>query len=116
GEALWKLLTPRFRSEVDNRAAQVRRAAASDLHRLFGYQGPPQEFKGLAYLRAIVKGGESPTNPCLGAERWTVSPADATSAAGYIVQRGDDYAMGLKFITTDGGWRLDQMSKWMRDQ
>lgn len=113
-DALWKAMTPRFRSELDDRAAQVRRAAAADLRRLFGYQGRPQDFKGLAYLRSVVNGEDSSTNPCWRADQWKLSPAVASSS-GYVVPvERDDVAMGFTFTKNDRDWQLDQMSKWAR--
>lgn len=113
-DALWKRMSPRLRAEVDGRAAQVRSAAGSDLRRRYGYKGRPDDFKGLAYLRTIMNGEDSPANLCWRVKEWEWSPAVPT-AAGYVVpvERGD-YAMGFSFTKGDQGWQLDQMSQWAR--
>ena len=113
-EALWKMMSERLRSEVDNRAAQVRRAAGSDLRRLYGYKGRPEDFKGLAYLRTTMNGEDSAANLCWRVNDWELSPA-VTTTGGYVVpvERGD-YAMGFTFSKNDRGWQLDQMSHWAR--
>lgn len=113
-DALWKMMSPRLRSEADNRAAQIRGGAGSALRRLYGYKGRPEDFKGLAYLRTTMNGEDSPTNICWRVNEWEWSPA-VPAAAGYVVpiERGD-YAMGLTFTKNDQGWQLDQMSHWER--
>jgi hypothetical protein len=113
-DALWKMMSPRLRSEVDNRAAQVRSAGAASLRRLYGYQGRPEDFKGPAYLRTTMTSEDSPTNLCWRVNEWEWSPA-VPSAAGYVVpvERGD-YAMGFTFTKNERGWQLDQMSHWER--
>jgi hypothetical protein len=112
--ALWKLMSPRLRGEVDARAAQVRQAARSDLRRLYRYEGRPAEFKGLAYLRVTMNGEDSAANLCWRVNEWQLSPAVATSA-GYVVlvERGD-FATGFTFTKNERGWQLDQMSQWAR--
>jgi hypothetical protein len=112
-DALWKVMTPRFQSEVDNRAEQVRHAAGSDLRRLFGYKGRPADFNGLAYLRTTVKRDDSSMNPCWHSDAWKLNPAVAT-AGGYVatVERGD-VTSGFTFTKNDRGWQLDQISKWV---
>jgi hypothetical protein len=114
-DALWKMMSPRLRSEVDSRAAQIRGAAGSALRRLYGYKGRPEDFKGLAYLRTTMTGEDSPTNLCWRVNEWEWSPAIPTAASGYVVpvERGD-YAMGFTFTRNDQGWQLDQMSHWER--
>jgi hypothetical protein len=113
-KALWKMMSPRLRSEADDRAAQIRSGAGSALRRLYGYKGRPENFKGLAYLRTTMTGEDSPTNLCWRVKEWEWSPAVPT-AAGYVVpiERGD-YAMGLTFTKNAQGWQLDQMSHWER--
>ena len=113
-DALWKMMSPRLRTEVDNRAAQVRGGAGSALRSLYGYKGRPEDFKGLAYLRTTMNKEDSPTNLCWRVNEWEWSPAVPT-AAGYVVpvERGD-YAMGFTFMKNDLGWQLDQMSHWER--
>jgi hypothetical protein len=110
--ALWKMMTPRFRSELDGRAADVRRSVpAADLRSLFGHKGRPATFKGEAFLRHAVA-EDSPANPCWRVERWDVRPAAATSS-GFVVpvQSADDLAFGLTFTRNGRGWLLDQISK-----
>jgi hypothetical protein len=111
-DALWKIMSPRLRSEADSRAAQIRSAAGSALRRLFGYKGRPEDFKGLAYLRTTMNGEDSPTNLCWRVNEWEWSPA-APTAAGYVVpvERGA-YAMSFTFTKNDQSWKLDQMSHW----
>jgi hypothetical protein len=113
-DALWKMMSPRLQSEIDDRATQVRRAAGSNLHRLYGYKGRTGDFRGLAYLHTIMNGDDSPANLCWRVKEWEWSPAVPT-AAGHVVpiERGD-YAMGLTFTKNDQGWQLDQMSQWAR--
>jgi hypothetical protein len=108
------MMSPRLRSEVDGRAAQVRSAAGSRLGRMYGFKGRPEDFKGLAYLRTTMNDEDSPTNLCWRVKEWEWSPAVPT-AAGYVVpvERGD-YAMGFTFTKNARGWQLDQMSQWAR--
>ena len=112
-DSLWKTMTPRFRSEVDDRAAQVRSAAGPDLRRLFGYKGRPANFDGLAYLRTTVKRDDRAMNACWHADEWKLSPALADSG-GYVVpvERGG-FVSGFRFTKNERGWQLDQMSKWV---
>jgi len=116
GEALWKMLTPRFRSELDRRAAQVRRSVpVSDLRSLFGHSGRPADFKGLAFLRHAVRADDSSINPCSGAERWEVG-AGVASPGGFLVPvtSTKDTAFGLRLTPSDRGWQLDQITKQVR--
>jgi hypothetical protein len=115
GDALWKMLTPRFRAELDRRAAELRRSLpASELRNLYGHKGPPRTFNGLAFLRHVVKADDSPDSPCSGAESWTVPPGVASDGPLVTVQRKDGFAFTLRFARGDGGWQLDQISKSVR--
>jgi hypothetical protein len=110
--ALWRMMTPRFRSELDDRAADVRRSVpAADLQALFGHRGRPATFKGEAYLRHAVA-GDSAANPCWRAERWDLRPG-AAIADGFVVpvQSADGLAFDLRLTRRDRAWLLDQISK-----
>ena len=100
-DSLWKTMTPRFRSEVGDRAAQVRSAAGPDLRRLFGYKGRLANFDGLAYLRTTVKRDDRAMNACWHADEWKLSPALADSG-GYVVpvERGG-FVSGFGSRTTN---------------
>jgi hypothetical protein len=112
-KALWQLLTPRFRAELDRHAARVRRSVpAGDLETLYGHRGRPETFTGLAFLSHAVHTPGSPDNPCAGVEHWELGPGTAT-ADGYVqaVHRSDGFAFSLKLTRGGRGWLLDQITK-----
>jgi hypothetical protein len=116
GDALWKLLTPRFQSELDRRATQIRRAVTvPDLDKLYGHSGRPRSFSGLAFLRHSVQAGDSPDNPCWDVEHWRVGGSVASSGRSLVtVERPDGFAFSLRFTGNDRAWKLDQISKSLR--
>ena len=112
-DALWRMLTPRFRAEVDQQAIQLRSSLpAAELRRLYGHSGRPQAFNGLAFLRHTVRTPNSPDNPCSGAESWKLGPG-VTSPDGFLVtvEHSENFGFALRFTKKDGGWQLDQISK-----
>ena len=116
GGALWKIMTPRFQSEVNRRAAQLRGSLpASDLKELYGHTGRIAAFTGVKYLRQIVKAPDSPDSPCSGVEQWEVGQG-AVSAGRFVVpiQREEAFAFALSFTVKFRTWKLDQISKAVR--
>lgn len=116
GKALWTMMTPRFQSEVNGRAAQLRHSLrATDLNELYRHTGPSSAFTGLAYLCQVVKSPHSPDNPCSDVEQWEVGES-AGSAGGFVVpiQRGDGFAFALTFTGKARRWKLDRISKAVR--
>jgi hypothetical protein len=113
GDALWKLLTARFRAELDDRATQILASVpAADLRRLYGHHGQPNTFKGLALLRHAVKADQAPDNPCSDVAHWRIGE-DAASPDGRLVTvlRPDGFTFALKFVRANRAWQLDQISK-----
>lgn len=110
---LWNLMTPRFRAEIDGRAASVRQSMpATDLRKLYDYRGPGEGFTGLVYLRQVVKGRHAVENPCADAARWKVGETgDVGGGTTTVVHRPDGTAFGLKFAKDNQTWRLDQLTK-----
>jgi hypothetical protein len=113
GDDLWNLMTPRFRAEVDGRAASVRQSMpAADLRKLYDYRGPGDGFTGLVYLRQVVKGRHATENPCADAAGWKVGETgDVGGGTTTVVHRPDGTAFGLKFAKDNQTWRLDQITK-----
>jgi hypothetical protein len=112
-DALWKTMTPRFRSEADRRAAQLRRSlGASALRRLYGHRGRLRAFTGMALLRHALRAGDGPDNPCSGVEHWEVG-ARVAAPGGWLVtvRRDNGFAFALRFTKDERGCRLDQISK-----
>lgn len=113
--ALWKMMTPRFRAEIDRRAAEIRRAVpAADLRKLYGHRGRVGTFTGLPFLRHAVRTAGWTGNPCAEADGWHLGPAVA-KPDGWVmaVRRADGFAFSLRFTRDDRGWHLDQISKVM---
>ena len=113
-DALWNLMTPRFQSEINDQAAQLREALPiADLQQLYGYRGRPKAFTGLAFLRYAIKSGDhSPDNPCSDAKQWKVKQSVPT-AGGYLVviDRPQSFSFGLRFSRKNQIWYLDQITK-----
>ncbi len=110
-DALWKLLTARFRLELDKEATRVRHAVpASDLGKLFRHEGRAAEFKGRAFLRYVVA-TESPRNPCWGVDHWEMRPAVATEGGYVVTVQTENAVFGLRIKRGDRGWQLDRVSK-----
>jgi hypothetical protein len=113
GEALWNILTPKFQSELDRRAALIRRAVTiPELGKIYGHSGRPGSFNGLAFLRHAVQTGDSPDNPCWDVEHWRLGGSVALSGRSLVtVERSDGVAFSLRFTGNDRDWKLDQISK-----
>lgn len=114
-DALWKMMTPRFRAEIDQWASQVRRAVpAADLRKLYRHRGRVGTFTGLAYLRYAVRTEGWTGNPCAEAAGWELGQAIAKPDGWLMaVRRADGYAFSLRFTRDGRGWHLDQMSQVM---
>lgn len=112
-DALWKLMTAHFQSEINNRAAQLRKALPiAELRQLYGYRGRPKAFTGLAFLRYAIKNDNSADNPCSNVEQWKVKQSIPT-ARGYlvIIDRPQSFSFGLIFSKDNQIWHLDQITK-----
>lgn len=112
-ERLWELMTPRFRSEVDMRAAEkVKVLSPADLKRIYQYVGKPRGFTGRILLRQALKLGDATDNPCAGAARWRIIERGPVKDA-YVVaiERDRDRNFGLRFLRDGTTWRLDQITQ-----
>jgi len=112
-DALWAVMTARFRAELEQRASELRKAMpAADLRQLYGYRGQPQNFSGQEYLRHIVKSTQTLDNPCANAKHWRVGKSSPVPGGTLVlVHQLQGVVFGLQFAQDSQVWRLDQINK-----
>ena len=111
-------MTPRFRAEIDQRAASLRQGfPATELRKLYGYRGRREDFTGQVFWGLMVKSREPADNPCSGADKWKVGEdGDMNGGSITVIHRTGGTAFGLKLAKDNGSWRLDQITKSVTDQ
>jgi hypothetical protein len=112
-DALWAVMTTRFRAELEQRASELRKAVpAADLRQLYGYRGQPQNFSGQEYLRHVVRSTQPLDNPCANAKQWRVGKSSPVAGGTLVlVQQLQGVVFGLQFSQDKQVWRLDQITK-----
>jgi hypothetical protein len=112
-DALWKVMTARFRAEIEQRAAEMRESLnAADLRKLYGYHGQRRKFSGLDYLRYSLTTGDSYHNPCGNAKQWKVGLSKPIAGGTFVaIERSAVAAFGLKFVKDNQVWQLDQITQ-----
>jgi hypothetical protein len=112
-DALWAVMTARFRAELEERASELRKAMpAADLRQLYGYRGQPQNFSGQEYLRHAMKSTQMLDNPCANAKQWRVGKSLPVAGGTLIlVHQPQGTVFGLQFAQDKQVWRLDQITK-----
>jgi hypothetical protein len=97
-DTLWNLMTPRFRAELDQRAASLRAALPpSELRALYGYRGRREDFSGQAFWGLMVRSRNPADNPCADADKWKVGEDGDTDGASVTVIRRPGLTSGAPF-------------------